>query len=51
MEKKHLFVLGYLIDELEMTLGGQHFSGYLHSVIRHIAEEEDSDEDILELNR
>ena len=46
-----MFVLGFLIDELEMTITGQHFSGYFHSVIRNMAEDEEPDEDAVEANR
>ena len=52
MQRKKLFVLEYLVDELDMNLNNECFQGFLHSFVRQCVEdEENKDEDEIENNR
>jgi hypothetical protein len=45
-----LYILGFLVDELEMSLDDESFNGFLHSFIMEASKEE-TDEVGLEVNR
>lgn len=50
VKKKYLYILGFLVDELEMSLDDESFHGFLHSFIMEASKEE-TDELGLEVNR
>lgn len=45
VQRKHLFVIEFLIDDLEMSLRNQCFEGFLHSFIRQCVEDEENEDD------